>query len=867
MIYRIADLRLPVVALMMMALPLLDASADDPGVVVVLTKGTGFSNQIIVVHNDIPWVDIKSRYVDHHTAVNLSGSAGGWVTLLSKGERIHSQTQQLDGGPSTLGIRLKIDEVIASGAEITEVEFGGGKWVFAQGGSFRPIEQMTLLSKTFPTDEVESRMAQGWGVTTFDYGGPAGEEEWLIVLSRPEKYGRQKLLSAESFPTDEVNRAVAGGWRVTAAAWGQGRWHLILSEYPEWTDQIVFHGETFPKGLVDSAWVAGYQVVLIEWPTDNFFPTLTYNNLGIESRLDRIADPSTANWYDQYIRQNLDSDFGFVAVQRLAGYHVARREWPEAKAVYLRYRSLFPSMGKRFDAVVEVLDRRDTAIINNLGPAINTFAGEFMPIPSADDRTIYFTGMKRIGGVGGEDIFYSRKEQTGWSRAENLSGQINTPTHEFATSVAADGSRIVLFSSRTDGYGRGDLYYSDRTVGGFAPLAQFPEPINSPFWDCDGFLTSDGKAMIFASDRVGGVGPYQQKDVEYRGETWGNLDIWVSELTDTGWGTPINLGAVINTPFAERSPFLHPDGKTLYFASSGHPGLGKLDVFVSTRKREDSWTEWTTPVNLGKAINGVGSDWGYRVNTSGTHAYFAAEGLPGSQGGSDIYVQELPKALRPQQVATIRGIVTDTEGNPLQVTIKWEDLSTGREVGRLNSDVETGAYFVTLPLGKNYGYYAEKEGYYPVAKSVDLRNTTEGVDIEVNIALTPIETIAEEGTSVRLNNIFFDVDKSTLKPESRAELDRFARMIGNFPSGVIEISGHTDSTASHAYNKGLSQRRAQAVVDYLVEQGIPRERLVAQGYGEEKPVADNGLEEGRALNRRVEFRFLRKEEIEALRGR
>ena len=243
---------------------------------------------------------------------------------------------------------------------------------------------------------------------------------------------------------------------------------------------------------------------------------------------------------------------------------------------------------------------------------------------------------------------------------------------------------------------------------------------------------------------------------------------------------------------------------------------------------------------------------------------FAAENLPGNRGGSDIYVHELPKSLRPQAVATIRGVVTDTEGNPLQVTIKWEDLSTGTEVGRLASDVESGKYFITLPLGKNYGYYAEKDGYYPVAKSVDLRNSTEGVDIEVNIVLTPIEKIAEEGTAVRLNNLFFDVNKSNLKEESKTELDRFASMLARVPNGIIEISGHTDSVASERYNRDLSQLRAEAVVRYLISIGIESNRLVARGYGEANPVADNGLEEGRALNRRVEFRFLKKEEIERL---
>ena len=506
------------------------------------------------------------------------------------------------------------------------------------------------------------------------------------------------------------------------------------------------------------------------------------------------------------------------------------------------------------------MKNEDTSKINNLGSNINTRAGEFMPLTSADDQSLYLTGMKRHDGKGGEDIFVSTKKGDSWTLAHVVPGSINTRNHEFGTAIAADGSQLVLFASRADGLGNGDLYYSDKGLDGFGALTPFPKPINSEYWDCDGFLTSDGKAMLFSSDRPGVVGPYQKKDVPYRGERWGNVDIWVSLKTPTGWSEPINLGTSINTPWAERSPFLHPDGRTLYFCSSGHPGLGKLDVFVSKRLREDSWTEWSEPVNLGKAINGVGSDWGYRVNTAGTTAYFAAENLPGGHGQSDIYAHELPQALRPLQVATIRGVVQSDNGDPLQAKIKWEDLSTSKIVGELNSDIETGEFFVTLPLGKNYGYYAEKDGFYPVAKSIDLRESEDGVDIEVNIVLTPIEEIAEEGASIRLNNIFFDVNKASLKQESKNELDRFAELLRNFPDSKIEISGHTDSTASARYNKALSQRRAQSVVDYLVSRDLPRKNFVAVGYGEEQPVADNGTEVGRALNRRVEFRFLKKEE-------
>lgn len=841
------------------------AQGDDEqfDVVIVMTRESGLSTQLMIAYTDVPWNDIRARYRNEFMATELSGSDNGWVVVISQGSPHRGQV--LDGTPAALALRSKIDEAQKLGQVTTNIEYGGGKWVLTYSTPLWPQKQIVLGGAAFPKAEVERYINQGWSVVTLDHGGAVGAEEWIVVLSDKSEWTGQKILTGDEFPLKDVEKELARGYRVTTLDRGGGRdWAVVLSKGTGWGEQHILHGKSYPTQSVDSAWKRGYAITSLAWDPPPGLPTLAFNNEEIESHLEEVANLGTGLWYDAFVQNNPGTELGFVAVQRMAGYYVAQRQWTQAVETYERYRSLFPTMGKRFDKIISILQQTDTAIIFNIGPNINTMAGEFMPLVSADDQSLFFTGMTRSGGQGGEDIFLSERSGEGWGPAANLRGFVNTANHEFGTSISADGNQLVLFASRADGLGSGDLYFANKARGGFGSLMPYPKPINSTFWDCDGALTSDGKAMLFATDRPGAVGPYQKKDVLYRGERWGNVDIWVSVRNDTGWGEPINLGETINTSWAERSPYLHPDGKTLYFCSSGHPGLGKLDVFVSTRLKEDSWTEWSEPINLGKAINGVGSDWGYRVNTNGTYAYFAAEGLPGNRGGSDIYVQELPQAMRPQQVATVRGVVTDTEGRPLAATIKWEDLSTGKEVGELSSDEETGKYFITLPLGKNYGYYAEKDDYYPVTKSIDLRRTSEGVDVEVNITMMPIEKIAEEGTSVRLNNIFFDVDKASLRPESEAELDRFAGLLVRFPNEVIEISGHTDSTASATYNQNLSQRRAQSVVDYLITRGIPAKNLVAKGYGEEKPVADNGLEEGRSLNRRVEFRFLKKEEKAAL---
>lgn len=831
------------------------AQAQDD-VVVVMTRETGLSGQWLVVDPEMPLNDIRARYQLDFMASQFSGGPGGWIVVISQGVR--SIGQALDGALTATQVRQKSDTALQRGQILQNVAFGRGFWAISTTYPLTPRRQTVLTGETFPQTELETRARAGEHVTTLAYGVGG----WVVITTQGTGYTGQRMLIGKAFPMNEVNAAMGQGYRVTDIARDATEWYVVMSRGTGWGDQKVLFRKGFPSSAIDSLWARSYHITTVAYYPKDPLPSLKFNNVDIETKLERVADLNTGLWYDEYIENNAGTEYGFVGVQRMAGYYINQRQWKGAVETYRRYMPLFPDMKKRFEKIIEILQgngSEEGSRISNIGPNINTRAGEFMPLPSADDQFLFFTGVGRIGGKGGEDLFVAPRAGDGWGMAEPLRGKVNTGQHEFGTTISADGNRMVLFASGRSGMGSGDLYYADKGIGGFGELQPFPEPINSSFWDCDGFLTSDGKAMIFSSDRPGIVGPYQKKDVLYRGERWGNVDLFVCVRTDTGWTQPVNLGPNINTPWAERSPFLHPDGRTLYFCSSGHPGLGKLDVFVSTRLSEDSWTEWSEPVNLGKHINGVGSDWGYRVNTAGTKAYFAAESLPGSLGGSDIYVQEIPQAMRPDPVATIRGVVTDPQGNPLQAAIKWEDLSTRKNVGELSSDPETGRYFITLPLGKNYGYYAEKEGYYPVSKSIDLRESEQGVDVEVNIVLAPIEKIIEEGLAVRLNNIFFDYDKATLRAESQAELDRLFELLRRYPKARIEIAGHTDSIASDAYNADLSQRRAQSVVDYLVMKGFPRANLIAKGYGESVPVADNGTDDGRQLNRRVEFRFLKRE--------
>jgi len=565
--------------------------------------------------------------------------------------------------------------------------------------------------------------------------------------------------------------------------------------------------------------------------------------------------------YRRFIRKHAPSENAFIAVQRIAEPWLRAHEWEQAAEVFAAYRPLFPKMDRRFERIVELLGAPEQGLeVLNLGEGVNSEAHEGLPVPTADGRRLYFTGKHRFGSWGMEDIWVSERRDGRWQEAKNLGARINTSQNESANSVSADGTRLIIFGHFEGSLGRGDNFYADKTSTGWGEIQHFPAPINSPYFDSDGFVTADGKAMLFVSDRPGGVGAFHAKDEMFHGNFWGNTDIYVCLRTDEGWSEPVNLGPVINTPFAERTPFLHPDGKTLYFSSDGHYGLGRLDVFKAVRLRDDSWTEWSRPVNLGKEINTAGDDFGYKVATAGDVAYFSAYGLQeeGAEGfgGYDIYSIALPSEARPQAVATITGRVSDEQGRPLAAAIKWENLATGENAGELRSNPEDGSYFIVLPLGANYGYYAEREGYYPVSKNVDLTGKTDAVAITEDIVLVSIKEMRRQGLAVRINNIFFDFDRYELKSESYPELNRLAKVLKQNPGMKVEIAGHTDDVGTEEYNLTLSRNRAQAVVDYLVSAGCERANLLPTGYGESRPVASNQTEEGRALNRRVEFRFV-----------
>ncbi len=559
----------------------------------------------------------------------------------------------------------------------------------------------------------------------------------------------------------------------------------------------------------------------------------------------------------QYIYQIAPSEDAFVALQRLAASYIDKKDWSGAVKLFQKYQEWFPESSAKFQQIEELLNAPSQNLVTANIENVNTKDDEYFPVITIDGKKMYFTGSGRTDNLKGEDIFYSDFINGLWMPAQRMKKPFSTKDDDAVNSVSADGNILVLFGNYKGAFGGGDNFYAEKTVSGWSEIKAFPNPLNTKYWECDGFLTADGKAFIFTSDRKGGVGDFHRGGYFFHGGYEGNTDIYVSVKTDSGWGAPINLGTAINTPYSERSPFLHPDGKTLYFSSDAHYGLGGLDVFKSVKINDSSWTDWSEPVNLGKDINTSGNDIAYKITTDGKLAYFSSD-RAGGKGGYDIYSVTLPEEAKPEKnVYTITGKVTDENDSPLEAVIKWFDLSANKNAGSLKSEPETGIYTITLPVGIAYSYYAEKQGYYSVSSEVDLREEKSFGERTENIKMVSIKSLQETESSIKLNNVYFDFDSYELKSESFSELDRLYKFLNDNPEIKVEISAHTDASGSDEYNLELSQKRAESVVNYLISNGINPDRLIAKGCGESQPVADNETEEGRALNRRVEMKIVK----------
>jgi outer membrane protein OmpA-like peptidoglycan-associated protein len=383
-----------------------------------------------------------------------------------------------------------------------------------------------------------------------------------------------------------------------------------------------------------------------------------------------------------------------------------------------------------------------------------------------------------------------------------------------------------------------------RTAKGWSGLEDLGIRFDNESDYLEGCLSSDGKAIVFVAKL--------KANAYYRpGEQERDIYVCVKQANGV-WSPPIHTGKVLNSAGDEYSPFLSADGRTLYFATNGRPGYGDVDIFMSKRLSDD-WKQWSEPVNLGLGINTVGFDAYYTLPASGEHGYMVSN--INTIGLADIIRFRLPPAVKPDPVVLISGRVLNAKTQqPLMAMIRFDDLGTGKEVGEARVNPATGDYKIALPAGKNYGFHAATPGYLSVNENMELMSLTEYTELHKDLLLVPIEI----GESIQLKNVFFVQSKAELKPESFPELDRLVKIMEDNPTIEIELSGHTDSQGVPSANQELSEKRVEAVRQYLIAKGVSQKRMTGRGYGGSRPIAPSTSEENRQLNRRVEFKIVKK---------
>lgn len=499
----------------------------------------------------------------------------------------------------------------------------------------------------------------------------------------------------------------------------------------------------------------------------------------------------------------------------------------------------------------------------NIGPGINTSAPEYYPTITIDGRTILFTReLGKSGNVRGqEDFFVSHlSDHNIWATATAMPSNINTTMNEGAPTLGPDGRTLIFvacsdqsgdtyYGENRNGKGSCDLFITKKLGKNWTNPENLKGYINTPIWESQPSLSADGKTLYFI------------RRVNKRGEQ-PNSDIFVAKLMADGmtWGMPEKLPSNINTPMPEESVTIHPDGKTLYFASRGHVGMGGLDLYVTRLKPDGSWTN---PENLGYPINTKDDENSLMVSPDGEIGFFASN-RNGGFGDLDIYYFEMPENLRPTKTLYFEGLVFDaTNKKPISGKFQLIDLKSGKEVIISEADKVTGEFMVSLPVNNEYALNVSYPGYNFFSQNFNMTNPDNLEAIHMDVPMVPMTS----DIPTVLENVFFDLGKATLRPESFVELNKLKDFLTNNPTLKIELGGHTDTRGDATENMTLSNNRAKAVYDYLVTQGIAMERLAYKGYGETvnkisdeeiaKLATDKEKEAAHQKNRRTEYKIIK----------
>lgn len=551
---------------------------------------------------------------------------------------------------------------------------------------------------------------------------------------------------------------------------------------------------------------------------------------------------------------NINPDFLPYLHLDLAGLYFKTQQYSKGKeraSLYINKYHPKAKLRSKAELIKESCEFSINSIANpsdiepeNLGPNVNSELKEYLPVLSVDMNTLIYTRTipddRNVDGMQ-EDFYASFKDGDNWRKSFNIGSPLNTEVNEGGHALTPDGQAMFFticdqygfYGKGRVGHGSCDIFVTFLKDGKWSSPKNLGPKVNDRKHDAQPSMSSDGRTLYFSSTRSGG---------------YGENDIYVTHLTKNGWSTPQNLGGVINTPGREEGVFIHPDNQTLYFSSDGHPGLGDNDIFMSKRQPDGTWGK---PVNLGYPINTAKDEFDFTVDAMGGYAYMTSD-REGGFGDWDIYKFKLPESFKPDPVTYMAGKTFDSETNaPLSAHFELLELEKGTKVVESNAN-SNGRFLVCLPYGKEYALNASHEGYLFYSENFKLNKSKDLKPVQKDVPLQPIKV----GMKVVLENIFFDTDKYELKPESKVELTKLKEYLEMNPTLKIEIGGHTDNQGSKDHNLKLSNNRARSVYEWLIMNKISKERLSFKGYADDQPIDSNETLEGRAKNRRTEFKII-----------
>jgi len=542
----------------------------------------------------------------------------------------------------------------------------------------------------------------------------------------------------------------------------------------------------------------------------------------------------------------------------IAKTYYNQKEYRKSKIYFEDFIRFTPAFVKRgeaellLDNVNEYIHLVDNPVIFKPYklPGVSSGHDEYLPTLSPDNETFYYT--RKISDQAGnfKEYFNSslKTSKRGvvketFTKGSHLPQPFNDGRNQGGATLTVDNNHMYfticgIDRTTSNSYKNCDIYYAKKERGKWVTIEKVPPAINGSFsFEGQPTITPDGRTMYFASYREGG---------------YGEMDLFCSVKNANGnWGKAFNLGPQINTLKNEKTPFIHPDGKTLYFASDGRFGMGGFDIFYSTHSNTEGWSE---PKNIGYPINSENDEVAFAVSTDGNRLYFSSNTIS-SKDNWDIYSADMPELAKPQQVLLVKGKIQNDSGDTIsEIKVVVKSMLT-KKTTRGFADKVTGDYALSVPV-------IEGEKFVLTAKRKNHIYNSIFIDPEDELYFPPptqkdifIKKIVK-GASKRLTNVNFQFDSFQLSDTATFALEELVEFMNDNPEISIEIRGHTDNAGTADSNKTLSFKRAQSVSNFLLIKGINKKRLKFKAFGESKPIASNSTEKGRAENRRVEFIIL-----------